>query len=159
MDKYRTLEQLAAIVQEQKRMGRTVVLGNGTFDLLHVGHVRYLEGAKAEGDVLIVAINDDESVRSLKGPGRPLLPLEHRLEMVGSLRCVDYVTSFPETDASKVIATLKPDVHAKGTDYTKETVPEVEAVRAIGGRVAITGDPKNHSVRDIIARIAALNEE
>ncbi len=134
--------------------GRQVVLANGCFDMLHVGHVRYLEAARDLGEVLVVAINSDTSVRKLKGPGRPILALKDRVALVSALECVDYVVVFEETDVSEVISILQPDVHAKGTDYTEETVPEREQVLAYGGQVRIAGDPKDHSTRDILGTIA-----
>lgn len=146
-----------ALVQRIERLraeGRTIALANGCFDLLHVGHVRYLEGAAAEADVLVVAVNDDESVRALKGTGRPILRAIDRAELVAALRAVNFVTIFPEPDVAPLLAALKPDVHCKGTDYTVETVPERDVVRAYGGRTAIVGDPKDHSTRDLLARIA-----
>jgi rfaE bifunctional protein nucleotidyltransferase chain/domain len=146
---------LAARVKDAQASGRTVAFANGCFDLLHVGHVRYLEGAAQEADVLIVAINDDESVRALKGDGRPVLAAENRAELVAALRCVDYVIVFPEPTVGPLLELLHPDVHCKGTDYTADTVPERDVVRAYGGRVAIVGDPKNHSTRDLLARIAS----
>ena len=141
-------------VARLRREGRTVALANGCFDLLHVGHVRYLEGAAAEADVLVVAINDDESVRGLKGEGRPILRAGDRAELVAALRAVDFVTIFPEPTVTPLLEALKPDVHCKGTDYTVDTVPERETVRAYGGRTAIVGDPKDHSTRDLLSRIA-----
>ncbi len=146
-------DELARIVSQLKGAGRSVVFANGAFDLLHVGHVRYLRAAAREGDVLVVALNSDHSVRMLKGAGRPVQPLAERMEMIAALECVDYVTSFPETDVSRLLLLLRPDVHAKGTDYTVETVPEIETVRAYGGRVAIVGDPKDHNTTDILARM------
>ena len=146
-------DELARIVSQLKGAGRSVVFANGAFDLLHVGHVRYLRAAAREGDVLVVALNSDHSVRTLKGEGRPVQPLSERMEMIAALECVDYVTSFPETDVSRLLLLLRPDVHAKGTDYTVETVPEIETVRAYGGRVAIVGDPKDHNTTDILARM------
>jgi rfaE bifunctional protein nucleotidyltransferase chain/domain len=133
--------------------GRTVAFANGCFDLLHVGHIRYLQSAAAEADRLIVAINDDESVRKLKGEGRPVLAAADRAELVAALRGVDYVVIFPEPTVGPLLHTLKPDVHCKGTDYTLDTVPERDIVKAYGGRVAIVGDPKDHSTRDLLARI------
>ncbi len=130
-----------------------IVLANGCFDLLHVGHARYLEGAKALGDLLIVGVNSDASVRRIKGPGRPLLDEQARARLVAAFAAVDCVVVFEEDDVRSLIADLRPDVHAKGTDYTLETVPEGEAVRAAGGEVAIAGDPKGHATRDLIARI------
>jgi rfaE bifunctional protein nucleotidyltransferase chain/domain len=133
--------------------GKTVVLANGAFDLLHVGHVRYLRAAAKLGDILVVAVNDDASVRRLKGSGRPVFPLGERMELVAALEEVDYVVAFGEDDVRKVIRSLKPDVHAKGTDYTAETVPERDEVRGYGGRVEICGDPKDHSTSSLLARL------
>jgi rfaE bifunctional protein nucleotidyltransferase chain/domain len=147
-------EALVARASRLRAGGRTIAFANGCFDLLHVGHVRYLEAAAGEGDVLVVAINDDESVRTLKGEGRPILGAAHRAELVAALRAVDYVVIFPELDVAPLLEALKPDVHCKGTDYTVDTVPERETVRAYGGRIAIVGDPKDHSTRDLLARIA-----
>ena len=146
-------DELARIVAACKAEGKSVVFANGAFDLLHVGHIRYLQGAATEGDVLVVALNSDESVRQLKGEGRPVVPLTERLEIVSAVECIDYMTTFSETKVTKLLLLLKPDVHAKGTDYTINTVPEVETVRSYGGRVAIVGDPKDHSTTDILARI------
>ena len=145
---------LAAAVAADREAGRTVALANGCFDLLHVGHVRYLEGAAQEADVLVVAINDDVSVRTLKGENRPILDEASRAELVAALRCVDYVVVFPELTVGPLLETLHPDVHCKGTDYTVDTVPERAIVQAYGGRTAIVGDPKNHSTRNLIARVA-----
>jgi rfaE bifunctional protein nucleotidyltransferase chain/domain len=144
---------LARLVARDKAAGRTVVFANGAFDLLHVGHVRYLQGAADEGDVLVVAVNSDASVRRLKGPGRPIVPLADRVEMVAALEGVDYVTTFEETNVTPLLLRLKPHVHAKGSDYTVDTVPEVETVRAYGGRVAITGGPKDFNTTDLIVRL------
>jgi len=147
----------AALVERVHRLrtaGRTVAFANGCFDLLHAGHIRYLEAAAEEADVLVVAINDDRSVRGLKGEGRPILAAEHRAELVAALRAVDFVTIFPEPTVAPLLEALKPDVHCKGTDYTVDTVPERETVRSYGGRIAIVGDPKDHSTRDLLARIA-----
>ncbi len=138
--------------------GRRVVLANGCFDILHVGHVRYLEAARQLGDVLVVAINDDESVRRLKGNGRPIMNIEERSLLVSALECVDYVVSFSEPDVGRVIEVLKPAVQAKGTDYTEDNVPEGDRVRAYGGEVRIAGDPKDHSTRDVLSRILELSE-
>jgi D-glycero-beta-D-manno-heptose 1-phosphate adenylyltransferase len=148
-----TRHALAAAVAEERVHGRTVALANGVFDLLHVGHVRYLEGAAHEADVLVVGINDDTSVRALKGAGRPILDDVSRAELIAALRCVDYVVVFPELTVGPLLELLKPDVHCKGTDYTVDTVPERAIVRAYGGRTAIVGDPKDHSTRDLIARV------
>jgi rfaE bifunctional protein nucleotidyltransferase chain/domain len=135
--------------------GKRLVLANGCFDLLHVGHVRYLRAARALGDALVVGLNSDASVRRIKGPGRPVMPAGERAELVGSLAGVDAVVVFEEDTAEALIARLRPDIHAKGTDYTAESVPERAAVLAAGGRVAIAGDPKGHSTKDLIAAILA----
>ena len=147
-------DELARRIAADRAAGRTVAFANGCFDLLHVGHIRYLESAAREGHVLVVAINDDQSVRTLKGRGRPILPAHDRAELVAALRCVDYVVIFHEPTVGPLLNSLKPDVHCKGTDYTVDTVPERDIVRAYGGRVAIVGDAKNHSTRDLLARIA-----
>ena len=148
-----TREALASRVASDRTRGVTHAFANGCFDLLHVGHVRYLQGAAREADRLIVAINDDESVRRLKGTNRPVLAAADRAELVAALRGVDYVVIFPEPTVTPLLELLKPDVHCKGTDYTADTVPERETVRAYGGRIAIVGDPKDHSTRDLLARI------
>ena len=152
-EKIVSLEVLRERLKEHRRRGERIVLANGCFDLLHVGHVRYLEGARREGEVLVVAVNDDEGVRRLKGEGRPLLAARDRARLVAALAAVDYAVIFAEPTVTALIEALRPDVHAKGTDYTPETVPEREAVRAVGGRVAIVGDPKAHSTRDLLAAI------
>jgi len=149
-----TRVDLVARVAADRAAGRAIAFANGGFDLLHVGHVRYLEGAAQEGDVLVVAINDDDSVRALKGDGRPILAAEYRAELVAALRCVDYVVTFPELTVGALLEALKPDVHCKGTDYTVESVPERAIVQAYGGRTAIVGDPKDHSTRDLLARLS-----
>ena len=133
--------------------GKKVVLANGCFDILHVGHLRYLTGARALGDVLVVAVNSDKSMRSIKDPGRPILPEGERVALVSALRCVDYVVLFNEPDVSNVLDVLRPSIHAKGTDYTEQTVPERDKVLSYGGAVRITGDPKDHSTRSITDRI------
>jgi rfaE bifunctional protein nucleotidyltransferase chain/domain len=148
-----TLEEVAARVAEARRAGRTIALANGCFDVLHVGHVRYLEGARAEADVLVVGVNADDSVRRLKGEGRPVQPADDRALLVAALRAVDHVVVFPEDDVGRLLLALKPDVHCKGTDYTPETVPEWDIVRSYGGRVAIVGDPKDHDTRAILERM------
>jgi D-glycero-beta-D-manno-heptose 1-phosphate adenylyltransferase len=148
-----TEPELAAAVAADRAAGRTVAFANGCFDVLHVGHVRYLEGAAREGDRLIVAINDDEAVRRLKGAGRPVLPAADRAELVAALRAVDYVVVFPDDTVARLLEMLKPDVHCKGTDYTVDSVPERETVRAYGGRVAIVGDAKGHSTTDLLGKI------
>jgi rfaE bifunctional protein nucleotidyltransferase chain/domain len=147
--------ELIERVAADRKAGRTVAFANGCFDLLHVGHIRYLQAAAAEADRLIVAINDDESVRRLKGDGRPVLAAADRAELVAALRGVDYVVIFPEPTVGPLLQTLKPDVHCKGTDYTPDTVPERDIVKGYGGRVAIVGDPKDHSTRDLLARIGS----
>ena len=146
--------RLIARVAIARKGGARVVFANGCFDLLHVGHVRYLEAAKGCGDILVVGINSDEQVRRLKGEGRPYVPERERAETVASLRAVDYVTVFHEPTVTELLLALRPDVHAKGTDYTETTVPEGATVRAAGGRVAIAGDPKDHSTRNLIGLIA-----
>ncbi len=146
--KRRRLEELPELLT-----GRQVVLANGCFDILHVGHLRYLEAARALGDVLVVAVNSDRSVEAIKEPGRPILTENERVELVSALSAVDYVVVFDEPDVRHVIDVLRPAVHAKGTDYTEETVPERAQVRAYGGAVRIAGDPKDHSTRDIIKTI------
>ena len=146
--KFRRLEELPELVK-----GKKIVLANGCFDILHVGHLRYLQGARALGDVLVVAINSDHSVRLIKDSGRPILAETERVALVSALRCVDYVILFDEPDVARVLDVLRPSIHAKGTDYTQETVPERNQVLGYGGAVRITGDPKGHSTRDIISRI------
>ena len=146
-------DELIRRIAADRASGRTVAFANGCFDLLHVGHVRYLQSAAAEADRLIVAINDDDSVRRLKGDGRPVLAAAHRAELVAALRGVDYVVIFPEPTVGPLLETLRPDVHCKGTDYTIDTVPERDVVKGYGGRVAIVGDPKDHSTHDLLARI------
>jgi rfaE bifunctional protein nucleotidyltransferase chain/domain len=149
-------DELVQRVAGDRAAGLSVAFANGCFDLLHVGHIRYLESAAAEGDRLIVAINDDESVRRLKGEGRegrPILAAADRAELVAALRCVDYVVIFPEPTVGPLLQAVKPDVHCKGTDYTLDTVPERDSVQSYGGRIAIVGDPKDHSTRDLLARI------
>ena len=148
-----TLDELDALVAADRAAGRSIALANGVFDLLHVGHIRYIEGAKAEADRLIVAVNDDESVRALKGEGRPVMGQADRAELIAALRAVDYVVIFPGRTVADVLLRYKPDVHCKGTDYTVETVPERPIVLSYGGRTAIVGDPKDHSTRDLVSRI------
>jgi len=148
-----TLDELARLIAADRAEGRSVSLANGVFDLLHVGHIRYLEGAKAEADRLVVAVNDDASVRMLKGEGRPIMNQADRAELVAALRCVDYVVIFSGRTVAEVLLRLKPDVHCKGTDYTVESVPERPVVQSYGGRTAIVGDPKDHSTRDLLSRL------
>jgi len=145
--------ELKTLVDSDRQAGRTIAFANGCFDVLHVGHVRYLEGARREADRLVVAVNDDGSVAGLKGPGRPILPAPARAELVAALRAVDYVVLFGEPTVERLLRLITPDVHCKGTDYTVDTVPEREVVRSYGGRVAIVGDPKDHSTRELLARL------
>jgi rfaE bifunctional protein nucleotidyltransferase chain/domain len=147
-----TRQQLIVLIEDERKAGRTVAFANGCFDLVHVGHVRYLQAAAREADRLIVAVNGDEAA-SRKGPGRPILRAEERAEIVAAIRGVDYVVIFPEATVDPLLRLLKPDVHCKGTDYTVETVPERSTVLAYGGRIAIVGDPKDHSTRDLLGRI------
>jgi rfaE bifunctional protein nucleotidyltransferase chain/domain len=153
-----TLDELVARVAGDRRAGRTVALANGCFDILHVGHVRYVQAAAEEADRLVVAINDDEGVRELKGEGRPILSQSDRAELVAALRGVDYVVVFPGRTVSAVLRAVRPEVHCKGTDYTLDTVPEREVVKEWGGRTAIVGDPKNHSTRELLSQ-AKVSEE
>lgn len=146
-------EQLVERVGEARRQGKTVVLANGCFDVLHVGHVRYLKGAKALADLLVVGINGDEQVAIQKGAGRPIISDLERAEIVASLEAVDYVTIFSEPTVEALLLQLRPDIHAKGTDYTLDTVPERDVVRSFGGRVAIVGDPKDHSTSAILSKL------
>lgn len=148
-----TRETLLERVAAHKARGETIALANGVFDLLHVGHLRYLQGAAAEADVLVVAVNDDAAVRRLKGDDRPIVGEADRAELVGALRGVDYVVLFGESTVADLLQAVRPDVHCKGTDYTVESVPERAIVQAYGGRTAIVGDPKDHSTRDIVARL------
>lgn len=143
-------EQLRKRVDEWRRVGEQIILANGNFDLLHVGHVRYLRGAKDLGGKLVVAVNSDNSVRALKGAGRPVMPEQERAEIVAALEAVDAVVIFPEPDVRGIIREIRPDVQAKGTDYTAESVPERDVVLQCGGRVEIVGDPKDHSTSEII---------
>lgn len=153
--KVTALEEIVERLAPERAAGRTVAFANGLFDLLHVGHVRYLEAAAEEAQILVVGINSDASARGLKGEGRPILPQLERAEIVAALACVDHVFIFEEADVVASLLRLQPDVHCKGTDYTKDTVPERETVRASGGRIAIVGDPKDHATRDLIKDIAA----
>ena len=148
-----TEEELVKAIRAERAQGKTVAFANGCFDVLHVGHVRYLADAAAQADKLIVAINDDNSVRGLKGAGRPILSGADRAELVAALESVDYVVLFPDADVNRLLRLIEPEVHCKGTDYTLETVPERDTVLAYGGRIAIVGDAKDHSTRDLLARI------
>ena len=156
--KVQPLDAVARAVESARRAGKTVALANGVFDLLHVGHVRYLEGARALADVLVVAVNDDASVRALKGPGRPRIPAAERAEVVAALACTDHVVLFGEPDVRAVLRRLRPHLHVKGTDYTPETVPERDELAAWGGRVAIAGDPKDHSTTELLQRFGREQE-
>jgi rfaE bifunctional protein nucleotidyltransferase chain/domain len=153
LSKIGSLEQVRERVRLARGGGRTLALANGCFDVLHVGHARYLEGARREADVLVVGVNADASVRRLKGAGRPILPEAERALLVAALKAVDHVVVFGEDDVSALLLALRPDVHCKGTDYTPETVPERDVVRSYGGRVAIVGDPKDHDTKQLLARI------
>ena len=155
--KLRSVADAAREIEELRRAGRVVVLANGVFDLFHVGHVRYLQGARAEGDFLVVAVNGDDSVRRVKGPGRPFQPAEDRIALVGALECVDCVVVFDDPTVEGVLRALRPAVHAKGTDYTEESVPERAVTAEIGGRTAIVGDPKDHSSTDLLRLILATS--
>jgi rfaE bifunctional protein nucleotidyltransferase chain/domain len=146
-------EKLISLLASAKQRGQRVVLANGVFDTLHVGHARYLAAAKAEGDLLVVAVNSDSSVRALKGPGRPILDEQARAFLVAALRAVDYVVIFSEPNVEKLLEELRPDVHAKGTDYTADSVPERAVAARLGIRVAIVGDPKDHSTRSLLDAI------
>jgi rfaE bifunctional protein nucleotidyltransferase chain/domain len=147
-------ERLIERISSARTNGACIVLANGCFDVLHVGHVRYLEAAKALGDLLIVGINSDEQARRLKGAGRPLQPQEQRAEIISSIEAVDFVTIFAEPTVEQLLLALRPDIHAKGTDYTEDSVPERDVVRSFGGRVAIVGDPKDHSSSQMIERVS-----
>lgn len=150
-------EELVKQVAFAREAGARIVLANGCFDVLHVGHVRYLAGARELGDVLIVGINSDQQVAAQKGAGRPVLPATERAEIISALESVSYVTIFDEPTVEQLLLALKPDVHAKGTDYTTDSVPERDVVRSYGGHVAIVGDPKDHSTSEIISRLGDLN--
>lgn len=148
-----TLSEAQKQVDAWRKEGKTIALANGVFDLLHVGHLRYLQEAKTLADKLVVAVNSDASTRAYKGPGRPIIPEAERVELLRALRCTDLVFLFSEPDVRGVIRALKPDVHVKGTDYTPETIPERAEVEAYGGRTAVAGDPKNHSTTDLLGRL------
>jgi len=158
LNKLRTLSQLKKIVSLERKKGRKIVLANGCFDLMHAGHIRYLKGAKKKGEILIVALNSDSSVRRLKGKGRPLLAEVERAEILSSFSFIDYLIIFDELNVEKLLLTLQPDFHAKGSDYTKKTVPEREIVLGYGGKIAIVGGPKIQSTSEVIKRIFSRME-
>ncbi|MHB8109970.1 MAG: adenylyltransferase/cytidyltransferase family protein [Syntrophorhabdaceae bacterium] len=155
----RSTNELKQIIDAEKAAGKTVVFGNGCFDILHVGHVRYLKGAKELGDILVVAVNDDASVTGLGKRKEIVTPADERAEIISAIDCVDYVILFGDPTAENLLRALKPHIHAKGTDYTEGNVPEREIVRSYGGRVAIVGDPKDHSTTDIIKTIKNIKEK
>lgn len=156
--KWYTEKEIREIIRKEHTAGKTVVFTNGCFDLLHVGHIRYLQAAKQEGDTLLTAVNSDISVRKLKGPERPLMPEEERVELLSALECTDLILVFDDETVDRLLMELRPDVHAKGTDYTPETVPERDTVLGYGGRIAIVGDPKDHSTRDFISAIRTADK-
>ena len=157
MGRILTGNDLAELLAGLKAKGRTIAFANGHFDLLHIGHLRYLQAARAEADALVVAVNDDASVARLKGPGRPVVPAAERAELLAALAPVDFVVIFEGDSPAPLLALLKPDVHCKGTDYgTPERVPEYETVRAYGGRTALVGDPKDHATSDLISKVKGL---
>lgn len=152
LKKIKTTVEIKEILTAHRSHGKSVVFANGCFDLLHVGHIRYLEAARNQGDLLLVGLNNDASVHALKGQGRPLMNEQERAEIVGALECVDYVIIFGESTADQILRELKPDVHAKGTDYTEATVPERQTVLKYGGKIVIVGDPKNHSSGELLKK-------
>ncbi len=153
MEKIQPREKLAKFLNDHRQAGRIIGFANGCFDLIHVGHVRYLTDARNHCDILVVAVNDDASVRGIKGPGRPAVPLAERLEVVAAFEAVSYVTWFPESTVEASLRILKPDIQFKGTDYTPDTVPERHVMAELGGRVMITGDPKDHSTTELLQQI------
>ena len=154
-----TETELRRVIQDERENQRTIAFANGVFDVLHVGHVRYLQDASKEADVLIVGVNSDDSVRAIKGPARPVVNERERAELVSAIRGVSFVIIFNDASPARLIAAFKPDVHCKGTDYTADSVPEAEVVRAYGGRVAIVGDPKDHSTTELLQKMKTMNEE
>jgi rfaE bifunctional protein nucleotidyltransferase chain/domain len=153
------VSDLEAWARKRRELGERIVLANGAFDMLHVGHLRYLRAARQEGDTLLVAVNSDLSVQASKGPDRPIVPEAERQELVEGLACVDYTVLFSDRTVEGIIRSVKPDVHAKGTDYTESSVPEGDLVRSLGGRVAIVGDPKNHSTTELVEKLQTNQEE
>lgn len=153
LSKIQSLEEIKNAIRALRAAGQKIVFANGCFDLLHVGHIRYLQKARSLGDVLVLGINGDLSVAALKGKGRPLQPEQERAEILAALDCVDYILLFEAPTVDGILRELKPDIHAKGTDYTEDSVPERDTVRSYGGQVAIAGDPKDHSTRDLIRAI------
>jgi rfaE bifunctional protein nucleotidyltransferase chain/domain len=152
-EKIKSVDDLMSLLRVARACGKRIVLANGCFDLIHVGHIRYLEGARKLGDILIVAVNSDQSVRNLKGAGRPVQDERDRTEMLASFACVDYVVIFDDPTVDGLLRVLRPDIHAKGTDYSEYSVPERQTVLAYGGKTAIVGDPKSHSSQDLLAQI------
>lgn len=150
--KLKTQKELTLLANKFREEGKRIVLANGCFDLLHVGHIRYLIGAKQIGDILVVGINSDQSTRTLKGPARPIFSQEERAEILAAISCIDYITIFNELTVENLLLALRPNIHAKGTDYTRESVPEAAIVRSYGGEVAIVGDPKDHSSKEILKK-------
>lgn len=157
--KLKTQEELILLVNQFREEGKQIVLANGCFDLLHVGHIRYLMGAKEIGDVLIVGLNSDQSTRNLKGSTRPIFSQEERAEILAAFGCIDYITIFHELTVENLLLALRPHIHAKGTDYTTESVPEAAIVRSYGGEVAIVGDPKNHSSKEILKNLQRTGKD
>jgi len=158
-EKILSRDGLPEVLEEHRRAGRRIVFANGVFDMLHVGHVRYLQAARAEGDVLVVGVNSNQSARALKGEGRPILTEQARAALVAALAAVDYVVLFDDPDVKPLLRELQPDVHAKGTDYTPESVPERDLAALLGIRVAIVGDPKQHSTRELLARLRRQSDD
>lgn len=157
MNKLKTLEELKNIINQLKKQGKTIVFGNGCFDVIHVGHIRYLYGAKKLGDILIVGLNSDSSMKIIKDKNRPIINEQNRAEILSAVEFVDYIIIFSEPDANRMLSELQPHIHAKGTDYTKDNVPELNTVKAYGGKAAIVGDPKDHSTKNLIKTVCDLN--
>lgn len=153
MEKLKSIDEINKIVENLKKHGKKIVLANGCFDILHVGHIRYLREAKKLGDCLIVGVNSDESVKNIKDTNRPIISLEERIKILNEIECIDYLIVILEDTADEIIRIIKPDIHAKGTDYTLNNVPEKDVVASYGGKVAIVGDPKGHSTKSIIEKI------